>query len=712
MIRSRNRSLAPQLHVHCEKCYSRHCKKSFEPSISCSVISCPSKCGAVFHQCKENEHTLLCPLEHVPCINSAFGCPFSMARYKLSKHLRVCPASIVCCSMQWNRWPANEEDITMNTEVKESLNPENLELGTAMRDQRIIFNSVKMAELFPEMAEIADENDMDLKEIGAVGGSHVASACMDSGCPETGTEVYQNGIDKSSTDVKDTVELTQEEQAMGSEQALDISKYSSWEGIFSKDKCGCMTENATTEVINTQKSEKANSADNKKKTTENESNSSGSSLLAAIEKTGEAPWQEGVLDRLQSQMDRKHFNMYLVHHGSMLIRFGQMKACTPREKDFVYGNLEAQEVITVNTFKIPTSYRKNREHYKDCSLRRIKMETKSVDTSDLDTESHQYDEVTISLLCYLEKMQKGHAISETKVTDRLVTDIATQTYSFPSAPFGRDMVLADVAAEKASRLYLQLQTECITKRYSKSISIFTFMCHHFFRRDEFSSHFKNVHADIQSSLNGWMVQKCPLAYLGCSYMQQRFCPSTQKATMIYNQQQNAFAVKPDIAPVLCRNHNRDVKAWENRKNLLCLSSLPFEILRHIASLLDSYSLTQLSQVSVLMNEISSTLLQERGMVHLVWEKKNYSHGNFSWRARKRKWQYSSFFSTIEKWNFNDNPSMAEHLKTCSYYVKECRSKRVPLVSMCRTQKSDPEKKNLIHMFNTKQRANRFSNLIA
>ncbi|XP_051870154.1 F-box only protein 40-like [Pristis pectinata] len=705
----KNRSLAPRLHVHCEKCYSRHCKKSFEPSISCLVISCPSKCGAVFHQCKENEHTLLCPLEHVPCINSAFGCPFSMARYKLSKHLRVCPASIVCCSMQWNRWPANEEDIIMNNVVEESLNPENLVLGTAMRDQQIIFNSVRMAELFPEMAENVNENDLDLKETGAEGGSLVASACLDSDYLKTGTEVHQNGIDKISTDVEDMVELTQEEQTTESEEVIDFAKYSSWEGIFSKDKGGCMTEEKTAEVINTQKSKKANSTDNKKNVTENKTNSSDPSLLTAVEITGEAPWQEGVLERLQSRMDRKHFNMYLVHHGSMLIRFGQMRACTPKEKDFVYGNLEAQEVVTVNTFKIPTSYRMNREHY---SSRKKEMETKSVDTSDLDTVIPQNDEVTISLLCYLEKMLKGHAISETKTTNRLVTDVATQTYSFPSAPFGRDVVLADVAAEKASCLYLQLQTECITKRYSKSISVFTFMCHHFFRRDEFSSHFKNVHADIQSSLNGWMVQKCPLAYLGCSYTQQRFCPSAQKAKMIYNQQLSAFAIKPDVPPVLCQNGNGDINAWGIGKNLLSLCSLPFEILRHIASFLDGYSLTQLSQVSVLMNEVSSALLQEHGMVHLVWEKKNYSPGSFSWRARKRKWQFSSFFSTIENWNFNDNPSMAEHLKTCSYYVTECRSKRVPLINMCRTQKPEQEKMSLIHMFNRKKTANRFSNLIA
>lgn len=514
--------------------------------------------------------------------------------------------------------------MSVNNVMEESLNPENLDLGTAMRDQRIVFNSVRMAELFPEMAQAVGENDLDWKEPGLEGASLVASARLDGDHLVAELETHQNGTDKVSTD---GAEPTQEEETADSEEGLYLSKYSAWEGIFSKDRGGCMGEEPTPKV-NKQKIEQA---DNMKKVTESNSSSPGVALsAAAAETTGQAPWQEGVLDRLKSQMDSKDFNMYLAHHGSMLIRFGQISACTPKDRDFVYGNLEAQEIITVNTFKLPTSYRINRQHFIDRSSR--KLENKSVDTSDLVTVSHQNDEVTISLLCNLEKMLKGHTISETNKTDRLVKDVATQTYFFPSAPFGPDVVLADVASDKASCLYLQLHTECITKRYSKSASVFTFMCHHFFRRDEFSSHFKNVHADIQSSLNGWMVQKCPLAYLGCSYSQLRFAPSMQKARVIYNQQQSAFAIKPVVTAVLC---NGDISVRRSGKNLVVLSHLPSEILRYIASFLDCYSLTQLSQVSVLMNGISSSLLQERGMVHLVWERKNYSHGSFSWRARKR-----------------------------------------------------------------------------
>lgn len=44
---------------------------------------------------------------------------------------------------------------------------------------------------------------------------------------------------------------------------------------------------------------------------------------------------------------------------------------------------------------------------------------------------------------------------------------------------------------------------------------------------------RNVHCDIHTCLSGWFEQRCPLAYLGCTYSQRRFHPSTHKATVTY-----------------------------------------------------------------------------------------------------------------------------------------------------------------------------------
>lgn len=72
-------------------------------------------------------------------------------------------------------------------------------------------------------------------------------------------------------------------------------------------------------------------------------------------KTGQAPWQEGVMERLKEELTPQEYNMYVVHHGRMLMAFGQIQACTPREKDFVYGSLEPIPVQTLRSFKVRTS---------------------------------------------------------------------------------------------------------------------------------------------------------------------------------------------------------------------------------------------------------------------------------------------------------------------------------------------------------------------
>lgn len=70
-----------------------------------------------------------------------------------------------------------------------------------------------------------------------------------------------------------------------------------------------------------------------------------------VGKMGLAPWQDGVMERLAKELSPQEFNMYLVHHGRMLLTFGQIQACTPRERDFVYGSLEPITLQTVRTFK-------------------------------------------------------------------------------------------------------------------------------------------------------------------------------------------------------------------------------------------------------------------------------------------------------------------------------------------------------------------------
>ncbi|XP_064000000.1 F-box only protein 40 [Pogoniulus pusillus] len=693
----------PGQHRHCERCFSRHCHAPVEISVSCVVISCRLHCGATFHMCKEEEHQLLCPLEQVSCLNSAYGCPFSMARFKLAKHLQACPASVVCCSMEWNRWPNVDSDTTLHTNImKETLNEECLDTALALRDQKILFKHLKLANFFPEcrkkdeVAELMDEA-MGGEE-GAVGGV----TCGPGGGPNPLGELSQR----------------EREDLAKDKEGMDLGSYKAWENIFSKELLACkVTGSAASTAQKTQEASQASSsssaaaaaaaAANPTEKAQDVPDGAGKAkdqkpeqVRQSREMTGLAPWQEGVLERLKKEVGVGDYNMYLVHHGGMLIRFGQLAACTPKEKDFVYGNLEAQEVKTVYTFKVPVSYCGKRARLGDALGHKVPTSDKLVDTSELGISLEELPKASVvkaTLLCALEKELKGHEISEARGIDGLFVDFATQTYSFPLEPFSSSAVLADVLEEGSPpELHMELYTECVTRRHNKSSSAFTFTCSHFFRRDEFPSHFKNVHADIQSCLDGWFQHRCPLAYLGCTFVQNPFRPDGLQAKVIYSKHLETFAVKPEVDTLLAESGKCNFTVTTRGRSKDLLSSLPVEVLKYIAGFLDSFSLSQLSQVSVLMRDICATLLQERGMVLLVWEKKRYSHGGSSWRARKKIWQFSSLFSSVNKWQHNDVVCMSEHLKRCPFYRVEHKTDPVLLPGMCESR--EQTQKTLVSTF--------------
>ncbi|XP_032988733.1 F-box only protein 40 [Rhinolophus ferrumequinum] len=702
----RARRPPPGQHRHCERCFNRHCHIPVEPNVSCLVINCRLSCGATFHMCKEAEHELLCPLEQVPCLNSEYGCPLSMSRHKLAKHLQVCPASVVCCSMEWNRWPNVDSETTLHENImKENPSEECLDTALALQDQKVLFKSLKMVELFPESREPTEEEPTGNGEAsweemgGAVGGvdaSLVPHSCL-------------------SATKEEMAELSQEEREVlaKTKEGIDLAKFDQWENIFSKEHAASALRNSSASCENKSRNgpgkEQISDSNNMvvegaAQGKEPQENEKQQDFCAAVETTGLAPWQDGVLERLKTAVDAKDYNMYLVHNGRMLIHFGQMPACTPKERDFVYGNLEAQEVKTVYTFKVPVSYCGKRARLGDAMLSCKPSEHKAVDTSDLGItveDLPKSDLIKTTLLCALERELKGHGISESRSIDGLFMDFATQTYNFEPEQFSPGTVLADLTTASPEGLHVELHSECVTRRHNKSSSAFTFTCNKFFRRDEFPLHFKNVHTDIQSCLNGWFQHRCPLAYLGCTFIQSHFRPPGQKAKVIYSQELKTFAIKPEVALELSEGRKNNHLSGCGGKSQNSLTSLPLEVLQYIAGFLDSISLSQLSQVSVLMRNICATLLQERGMVLLQWKKKRYSHGGTAWRVHREIWQFSSLFSKIKSWEFNEVTSMSEHLKVCPFNVVEHKTDPILLTSMC--QPREQARESLVTTFRASPR---------
>lgn len=143
---------------------------------------------------------------------------------------------------------------------------------------------------------------------------------------------------------------------VGQQMNLNKERYNMSERMFSKEKGGCATASAQAGHDNPKTNPK--SSKKVKPTTQDNAEEEAETAakthkpLVDTSKTGQAPWQEGVLERLREELSPQEYNMYVVHHGRMLVSFGQIEACTPREKDFVYGSLEPIPVQTVRSFKV------------------------------------------------------------------------------------------------------------------------------------------------------------------------------------------------------------------------------------------------------------------------------------------------------------------------------------------------------------------------
>ena len=88
------------LHMHCQNCYQAVCSEQE----NCIMTRC-LHCAVSLHGCKIDDHEAICLMVQVACPNAGYGCSGKVIRNELAKHLETCPASVVHCGMEWNRYP-------------------------------------------------------------------------------------------------------------------------------------------------------------------------------------------------------------------------------------------------------------------------------------------------------------------------------------------------------------------------------------------------------------------------------------------------------------------------------------------------------------------------------------------------------------------------------------------------------------------------------
>ena len=349
----------------------------------CALTSCRLLCGAVFHLCKEEDHLLLCPNVRVPCLNAAYGCPVHLPRSSQAAHLQVCPASVVCCSMEWNRWPANDAHSYPNTELHENLLRERgqggcLDLAMALKDQDRLFHSLKMKKLFPELIQSVEEEEKEeerreeerkkeekkekqRKAAEKEASGHTWESFNRFAFPRI-TPKEDEDEDKDEDEVEDEDEvtaevegqlvLTQEERealARDSEVHSDLlENYNAWERMFSMEMGGCRT-----------------------------AGTGGGKAPARGRGGGLGSLTEEEED---SCMGAAASNTSACNASSASSSSSCLAGYQKRKK-YYYGHIEPMKIITVRTFKIPTSFCARQGRIRNPGF--YKRESLAVDTSDL-----------------------------------------------------------------------------------------------------------------------------------------------------------------------------------------------------------------------------------------------------------------------------------------------------------------------------------------
>ncbi|XP_074515913.1 F-box only protein 30a [Sebastes fasciatus] len=724
------------LHSHCLKCINRRCMVRPETGVCCNLICCPLVCGAVFHSCKLDEHRLLCPYERLPCLNSGFGCPFTIARIRMAKHLETCPASIVCCTMEWNRWPVSYADRKSYENLSKDFDEvEQLDMALALQDQRMLLESLKVTTTVSKNGDKGTDESDKMATASSLPETVLGNVTVEmeqepySGLYRASMETSRSlaaalDILTNSKDIEVIVgnlngEKTDKNGALHNGENGDSGNVYVAEGVKNVDmhesdsdsECELGAVGGVDCAVGTDGEEDDGISwveendfvelffEGKEDTIEepiNDSNLVWPEMppnYMPVEALEPPVPEQAPVPRPMPFLLSDHVRNNFLQHLPTELRY----RCLERKLQ----NVEVLRGISMFTFN------GRRALLSDPYLFRAKMEDKSVDTSDLEVAEdpmglHGIDLITAALLFCLGDSPGGRGISDSRFVDGYHIDFGTQTFSFPSAILATNTMVGDIGSASACdhaspqlsnpspfhTLRLDLVLECVARYQTKQRSMFTFVCGQLFRRDEFSSHFKNVHGDIHAGLNGWMEQRCPLAYYGCTYSQRRFCPSVQGFRIIHDRHLGSFGVKPGLP--LKNGVHLPRKSCRFGSRCDQFSSLPFEVLQHVASFLDSFSLCQLSRVSRTMRDVCASLLKMRGMVVLLWEKIRRADGSPSWQITDKVWRFSTAFGTVNEWKFANIASMADHLKKCKFNTITRREEAIPLPCMCFTRELTKE----------------------
>lgn len=480
-------------HRHCATCIRRACNVRPDDVSSCKMVDCPRGCPARYHACKDSEHVLLCAEDRVACVNQGNGCPVVLARSKINRHLATCPASVVFCTAEWNRSPlcpprAGEKPYLPKT--KKLIDCAQLDVALAMRDHRALIDMLHA----PRRTRHILRNPLTQRYPAAPFGRCSSQESDVAGSEDT--MIYNSDDDT--------------DPPWDSAQPWLASRSGSRHRSLYQTS---LTQPSVSDNLDFQVM----------------------SSRGSITDRADINAQHGTVT-----YEPQVAGPELMIHGDGAAGSDQTDDAASRLTLDGTGMTPGEEAagVCVQCMSAGEGVASQSSQGTDEAGPSMSAEVRS---SDAEIKIDSGCEPHIKAIQPSDKGVGGAGITGVAGSNKGAVDgIPPKTVN----ALKKTMDTSNLNGSPLSKILgVNLGVECITKYQPKQSYMYTFLCGQEFRRDQFASHFHNVHNEIQSGLGGWMEQRCPLAYLGCPFSFRRFCPDTPELSVCHSWLHESFGLQ-------------------------------------------------------------------------------------------------------------------------------------------------------------------------
>ncbi|KPM06708.1 F-box domain containing protein 2 [Sarcoptes scabiei] len=603
----------------------------------CPVVRCTNrKCQTVMHYCKMQEHFLLCPFETVPCINSNYGCPHLILRGQISNHLsQHCPANVVHCSAEWNRWPLHTSTKSPPTQIfcsPHSLNIHNLDVALALRDQRMLKQLWSSSRQLKKTlrGHLSTHPAVPIKPYIGIRTFREFRKTKNVSDDAHSLNVHCDNIDEEKY-INFAAKLVENAYK---ESLVEIIRRSA--NHFRKIYNEFCTDNR-------QSRKKSNSICPVLMSNQNRSNNN---LILPLSLGLSSSINLPVLADLEKQMLAASTDVFDESKSSTIPSPPPVPKCNALSLEISIRSYAFYQPKpkAMYTFRCGMDFRKDEL---------------AAHSRDIHSDIHGGLDGWIEHRCPL--FQYGCSFVHRRLWPLSAFDIENSS---------RSILIYNESLEtfacRSSEDSLQKSKKSITFNDQMSISSTNSSINNYDDSIDFdySSNdydFKMLNGDSYRR-DSSLFENCPKSLLTTEIHHSNVSDSfdqTLSSSRLSSKNSLLIASQP----------------------IITFNNLPFEILQNICNYLDGLSLNNLSFTSKRMRNLVQSFVKKKGYVVLQWKRFETEKNKFKWLVVRKKWLFSNAMHSIKKWELDPINVMAKHLQNCPFYDRNIRTEPFRIVPL-------------------------------